>query len=181
MITKHIRWEKPTSGWMKLNTNGSSDDLVGVAGGGGLIRDEQGNWVAGYTRRVGKANSFTAEAWALRDGLVLCCQLNLSSIVVESDAKALIDALNNPVHDISVVSPLLDDCKQLAAQFSRIVFRHIYREANSCADHLANMGRLQSSEFVGYSSPPVDLLTLIEADCQGLYSVRHCLDSSFSC
>ena len=36
----------------------------------------------------------------------------------------------------------------------------IYREANSCADCLANMGRLQNSEFVGYSSPPVELLSL---------------------
>ena len=77
MITKHIRWEKPALGWMKLNTDGSFDDLLGVAGGGGLIRDEQGNWVAGYTRRVGRSNSFIAKAWALRDGLMLCSQLNL--------------------------------------------------------------------------------------------------------
>ena len=81
--------------------------------------------MAGYTRRVGRANSFIVDAWALRDGLVLCSQLNLSSIIVESDAKALIDALNNPVHDNSVVSPLLDDCKQLAAWFPRIIIRHL--------------------------------------------------------
>ncbi|KAK9991008.1 hypothetical protein SO802_025993 [Lithocarpus litseifolius] len=181
MITKHIRWEKPASGWMKLNTDGSFDDLLEVAGEGGLIRDEQGNWVAGYTRRVGRANSFIAEGWALKDGLVLCSQLNLSSIIVESDAKALINAFNNLVHDNSVVFPLLDDCKELAAQFSRIVSRHVYREANSCADRLANMGRLQNSEFVGYSSSPVELLTLIMAGCQGLYSKRLCLDTLFSC
>ena len=140
MITKHIRWEKPTLGWMKLNTDGFIDDLLGIARGGGLIRDEQGNWVAGYTRRVGKANSFIAEAWALKDGLVLCSQLNLSSVIVESDAKALVDALNNPAYDNSVGSPLYDDCKKLATQIPRLVFRHIYHEANLCADRLANMG-----------------------------------------
>ena len=32
-----------------------------------------------------------------------------------------------------------------------------------------------------YSSPPVDLMTVIVADCQGLYSKRICLDTLFSC
>ena len=146
-----------------------------------MIRDEQGNWVARYTRRVGRANSFIVDAWALRDGLVLCSQLNLSSIIVESDAKALIDALNNPIHDKLLVSPLLDDCKQLVAQFHRIIFRHIYCETNLCVDRLANMGRLQNSEFVGHTSPPMELLSLIVADCQGLYSKRLYLDTLFSC
>lgn len=62
MITRQIRWEKPASGWLKLNTDWSFDDLLGNAGGGGLIKYEQGNWVAGFTRKVGKANSFIAEA-----------------------------------------------------------------------------------------------------------------------
>ena len=169
MITKHVRWEKPASGWLKLNIDRSFDDLLGNAGRGGLIKDEQGNWVVGYTKKVGKANSFIAEAWALRDGLVLCNQLNLSNVFVELDAKALvdalnnpvfdnsmispIDALNNPVFDNSMISPLFADCRQ----FPRLVFRYIYCEANSCADRLANVGRLQNLDFVVYTSPPVDL------------------------
>ncbi|KAF3960850.1 hypothetical protein CMV_014465 [Castanea mollissima] len=176
-ITKYIRWEKPASGWLKLNTDGSFDDLLGNAGGVGLIRDEQGNWVAGFTRKLGKANSFIAEAWALRDGLMLCKQLNLSNVIAELDAKALVDALNKPSFDNSVISPLSDDCKQLASQIPRIVFRHIYREANSCADHLANVGRPQSLDLVAYNSPPVDLAPHIMADCQGLCAKKLCLDS----
>ena len=46
---------------MKLNTNGASNALLGLAGGGGLIRDEAGVWVAGFTRKLGKVNSFCAE------------------------------------------------------------------------------------------------------------------------
>ena len=181
MVIRQIRWEKPTSGWLKLNTDGSFDDLLGNIGGGGLIRNEQGDWVAGYTKKVGKANSFVAEAWALRDGLMLCNQMNLSNVIVELDAKALVDALNNPDFNNSVISPLFDDCKQLAAQIPQIVFRHIYREANLCADRLANVGRLQSLDFILYTSPPVDLVPFIVADSQGLYSERLCLDSLSSC
>lgn len=43
MIIKQIKWEKPESGWLKLNTDGSYDDSLGNAEGGGLIKDEHGN------------------------------------------------------------------------------------------------------------------------------------------
>lgn len=46
-IIKQVRWEKPRSGWLKLNTDGSYDDSLGNAGGGGVIIDEYGNWVVG--------------------------------------------------------------------------------------------------------------------------------------
>ena len=47
--------------------------------GGGLVRDEHGNWVAGFTRHIGTTNIFAAELWGLRDGLLLCRSLNISS------------------------------------------------------------------------------------------------------
>ena len=62
---RKIRWEKLEVGWMKLNTDGASNSLLGLAGGGGLIRDEAGRWVAGFTRKIGKANSFLAKLWTL--------------------------------------------------------------------------------------------------------------------
>ena len=41
-ILKCIRWEKPGAGWLILNTNGAVNGSSGQAGGGGLIRDENG-------------------------------------------------------------------------------------------------------------------------------------------
>lgn len=37
---REIRWEKPEIGWIKLSTDGALNALLGLAGGGGLIRDE---------------------------------------------------------------------------------------------------------------------------------------------
>ena len=42
-VMKNIRWEKPRSGWRKLNTNGSSLGNLGLVGVGGMIRDESSN------------------------------------------------------------------------------------------------------------------------------------------
>ena len=103
MVIKQIRWEKPEQGWWKLNTNGSWNAAVGSAVGGGLIRDSWGNWVTGFTRKLGSANSFIAEVWTLRDGLMLCVQRKLPIVIVEIDVKALVDAFNNPSYRNSVI------------------------------------------------------------------------------
>ena len=174
MAIRQVRWEKPNLGQVKLNTDRSSDASSSIAGGGGLIRDEQGNWVIGFTRKIGKANSFLAEIWALRDGLILCNQLDLNAVMVELDAKALVDALNNPFYVNSIISSLFDDCRQLVAQIPHLSIKHIYCEANRCADRLANLGSCQSLDFISYSFPPVDLVPLVAANCQRLYFDRLC-------
>ena len=71
-IMKQIRWEKPSNGWRKLNVDGASMGNPSRAGGGDLLRNKNGNWIGGFARRIGMANSFIAELWALRDGLLLC-------------------------------------------------------------------------------------------------------------
>ena len=66
---KNIRWEKPRAGWLTLNSDGSTASTLGPVGGGGLVRDENGDWVMGFARRIGNALSYLVELCALRDGL----------------------------------------------------------------------------------------------------------------
>ena len=180
MIMKQVRWEKPQVGWVKLNTDGASGPGTDRTGCGGIIRDEQGRWITGFSRRIGVANSFIAELWGLRDGLHLCCCRNFDSLEVEIDAKAVLDALLNPEYVNMIVSPLLDDCRTLAARFRRICFKHCYREANWCADKLAGIGANQSVDFIIFQSPPVDILTSLEEEASGMYRSRVCPESSVS-
>ena len=51
--------------------------------------------------------------WGLRDGLIFCCNLHLPSLIVELDAKATVDAFLNSNYENNVISPILDDCRQL--------------------------------------------------------------------
>ena len=119
--------------WLTLNMNGSATGKTGLAGGGGLIRDENGR-VTGFARRIGSTNSFMAELWALRDGLHLCLQANVHSVIIEVDAKAIVDAFNSPTSCNAFVSTIMEDCRNMANQIPQRSFRHIYREANKCAD-----------------------------------------------
>ena len=115
--SKLVRWEKPPSGWTKSNTDGASLGDSGVAGCGGIVRDEKGNWVAGFTRRIGITNSFKAELWGLQDGLTMCSNLNISSLIVELDAKVVVDIFHNVNYENIVLSPILDDCRHLMSRF----------------------------------------------------------------
>ena len=60
-INKSLRWERPSLGWKKLNTDDSWLRRTDRAGYGGLVRDDQVEWIVGFTRYIGSTNSFTAE------------------------------------------------------------------------------------------------------------------------
>ena len=107
--------------------------------------------------------------------------MNACAVLVELDAKSLVDALNNSSYCNSVISPLLDDCKLLMVQTPHIRIKHTYREANKCADRLANLGLFQSVNFLVHSYPPIELIPLIEADSQGACYNRLCPTFSSLC
>ena len=179
-VCKPVCWSKPASGWVKLNTDGSSLGNPGLAGGGDLIRDKEGKWITGFARKIGKTTSFIAELWALCDGLNMCINHSFAAVEVELDAKAIIDALANPSYTNVFVSSLMDDCRLLISQIPQICFRHYYREANRCADALARMGGTQASDFVNFVCLPEDLVQLLDFDLHGLYLNRMCPMSLFS-
>ena len=91
-LIRRVRWERPPEGWCKLNTDGVASGNSGLAGCGGIVRDEHGSWLASFSRRIGITTSFVAELWGLRDGLMMCNNLNITTLVVELDAKAIVDA-----------------------------------------------------------------------------------------
>ena len=51
---------------VKLNTDGSFCGSTGLVGCGGVVRDDAGRWVMGFSRSIGMTNSFAAKLWGLR-------------------------------------------------------------------------------------------------------------------
>lgn len=163
-----------------MNIDGSASSNSDPAGGGGLIRDENGDWMIGFARRTGNTNSFMAELWALRDGLQLCLQIHAHFVIIESYAKAIVDAFNSPTSSNSIVSSIMDDCRHMATRILQKRFRHIYKEANKCADFLARISILLDNDFIVFSSSPVDLDSSLEANANGLYVNRLCPEPLFA-
>ncbi|KAH1115540.1 hypothetical protein J1N35_008918 [Gossypium stocksii] len=92
-----VPWQGPTLEWQKLNTNGSSQGNPGKAGVGAIIRDHKGNWAKRCSRHIPKANSVEAELCALRDGLKLAVNLNITHLEIEVDATSIISLIPNTI------------------------------------------------------------------------------------
>ena len=142
---------------MKLNTDGTAGGDNSLAGYGGVIRDNGGHWIKGFCRRIGATSSFVAELRGLREGLMLCRNLNISSLVIQLDAKTIVDVLNNPSDADNIISSILDDCKLLVSHMHQIWIKHCFHQANRCPDR-----------------PPVDMIDVYEDDLKGMYFNRIC-------
>ena len=173
-VLRRIRWECPVQGWKKLNTDGSSNELHGLAGYGGVVRNEDGQWVAGFSKQIGVTNSFAVELWELREGLKLCCNLNIHCLVVKMNAKAIVDVLRNADYANNIISPILDDCRQLFTRFHQVHINHCFCQAHQCANGLTRMSFRMNTDFLIYDSPPVDILDVFEGDLNGMYFNKIC-------
>ena len=168
LILKSIRWEKPRNGWLTQNSDGLAAGNSGTTRGGGLIRDGNGEWVTGFARKFGTATSFLAELWTLQDGLLLCLQVHAQAVFIELDAKVTVDAFNLQTYSNTIVSSIMDDCRHLVTQIPQTRFKRVYREANRCADFLAKLGTSLERDFIVFSIPHVDLLSILKANASGL-------------
>ena len=84
------------------------------------------------------------------------------------------DALGNPNYVNNVVSPILDDCRLLVNYIPQIQFKHCYRQVNRCVDSLARMSCCLDVDFSFFSNPSVDILSVFEDDCNGVFCSRLC-------
>ncbi|XP_027164808.1 uncharacterized protein LOC113764959 [Coffea eugenioides] len=55
---------------------------------GGIIRDEAGHWLGGFSVGLGTASNILAELWAILRGLQLAWEKGYRKVIIESDSKA---------------------------------------------------------------------------------------------
>ena len=139
-IQHPVSWTKLDLGWFKLNTYASVLLSSNCAGEGGLIRDSYGSWIRGFSRLIGASNCLLAELWALRDGIAIAKNLNISKLVINVDATEVISLFSKPSSDNRLTQPIVDDCKNMLQVFQEYHMQHCFRETNKVADLLAKLG-----------------------------------------
>ena len=152
LVLKNIKWEKPRTGWLTSNTDGSVASISRLAGGGELIRDANGDWVTGFARRIGRTSSFMAELWAFCDGLQLCLQTHTQAVIIELDSKTIVEVFNLQAHSNTFISSMIEHCKHLISRIPQTWIRHIFREVNKCAGFLTKLGTSYKDDFMFFQS-----------------------------
>lgn len=79
-----IAWQPPQHSFVKLNVDGSVTGQPSLVASRGLLRDENGRWILGFTYKVGISFALMSELWALYWGLKLCWDKGYKKVQVES-------------------------------------------------------------------------------------------------
>ena len=71
----------------------------------------------GFARSIGFTTSIIAEIRALRDGLLLADQIGVQNLVIELDAKVVVELVQSETTSNAFYSSLLVDCRSLLGRF----------------------------------------------------------------
>lgn len=161
------KWEKPKSGWTKLNTDGSINSKS--AGFGGLLRDFKGDPICAFVSKALTADIFSVELWAIWRGLVLAWGLGIKVIWVESDSLSVVKTINRAQsHNPNAITFSCLNCIwELLGKFDRCKVSHSWRETNAAADYLAKMNLSGNDVVLWRNDFPEKLCRIIEDDAQG--------------
>jgi hypothetical protein len=75
----------------------------------------------------------------MRVGLLLAVHQGWSVVDIESDCATLIAALSSEMGNYSEISGVVSDCSMYRGKIHSIHTRHVYQEANECANRLARV------------------------------------------
>ena len=94
----------------------------------------------------------------------MCIALKIPAIIIELDAKLVVDLLQKEDRNQNGLDAILGGCKAGLKDIPMVKIQHCYREANKRANALARRGALLPQDFVVFLEPPADVSLLLSLD-----------------
>ncbi|XBJ07832.1 hypothetical protein VPH35_013286 [Triticum aestivum] len=128
-----------------------ADALQGAVGA--ALRDYKGGFIAASNERLEHVvDAGTAEAYALRHGILLAQQMGISKLIVELDCLEVINTMNRGF-TASCAAAIYSDSLVLTIGYTSVSFVHCPRETNSVAHVLARQV-VSALPWVWIDEPP---------------------------
>ncbi|GAY55924.1 hypothetical protein CUMW_167830, partial [Citrus unshiu] len=151
----------------------SSSRVQGSAGAGGIVRDESGKWILGYSKNLGTSNSLASELWALYHGLNLVWERGFRKVLVECNSHEAVKCLELPTSFLDPNRALILSCREYLCRNWDCKLQLILREANSCANWLAAHCENQPlGSLAVFDTPPYALAPIFQKDSTGIVQTR---------
>ncbi|MQL81184.1 hypothetical protein Taro_013643 [Colocasia esculenta] len=169
---KLIRWILPSKG-LVLNVDGASKGNPGTCGGGGCVRDCNGNLLFAFAHFYGFGSSLVAETRSLCDGLRLALDHGFHLAEIRSDSLTLVNSISSMKVPSWKCLHWWRDALSIIQTFD-INIKHTCRQANQLADALANVGCSSQSNALYFSagSLPPSCKGPLTMDRSGVPSLR---------
>ncbi|KAL9438890.1 hypothetical protein AB3S75_024539 [Citrus x aurantiifolia] len=117
-------------------------------------------------------HALMAELWGLVQGLRIAWEAGIKRLLVEVDSLCVIQMISKQVIVPNEFYALVAAVRKLAGRNWQISIIHIYREANSAADFMANMVHSLHHGIYLFSSPPMGIYSIIAQDLFGVTQPR---------
>jgi ribonuclease HI len=157
-------WVKPKENFVKLNVDAGFNADAGTGSTGAILRDDSGAFLAASCCGIPFiSDPSSAEARALRDGLILAGQIGCNRIEVNSDCMDVIEVMNQGGNSFGPAAAIYEECSMLCHSFVEVVFSHCPREANMAAHALARSSEGPES-IVWLDDPPDFIFSVLAND-----------------
>jgi ribonuclease HI len=132
---------KPVAGkTFFLQCDGGSRGNPGPAGIGVTLSDDRGTPVYELGEFLGECTNNIAEYTGLLRGLAAAKVLGATKLIVRSDSELLVRQINGVYRVKNAgIKPLYERALRLMRDIGDVKVLHVYREANTRADELANL------------------------------------------
>ncbi|CAN1120779.1 Putative ribonuclease H protein At1g65750 [Linum perenne] len=171
--TQLIGWRLGGEGWFTLNTDGSLRPSSCSAAAGGLIREDQGRFVVGFASKLGSCSVVRAEIKGIIEGMCLAWERGIRKLRIQSDSASAIRLLTEASWQKHQHWGLVCQFQELKSRSWELTIEHIYREANSAADFIANSGHDLELGTLVFCSPCIEFLNWIRYDLVGVSLPRR--------
>lgn len=138
--SRQINWEVPSPGWVKLNVDAAVTNFGATAAVGGVLRNEDGNFILGFAMDVGDATITIAELKAILTGLQLLRWKDFPNIEISSDSLTAVRMVQGGCSTLHPCFQLVKDIQDLMRCFHQCTISHTLREANQVAGAFAKFG-----------------------------------------
>ncbi|RLN32926.1 hypothetical protein C2845_PM03G31700 [Panicum miliaceum] len=167
----HLRWEKPQSGYVKLNVDTAFFEQSGLTGLGIVARNEKGEVIlAAHRLMTGCSDAEEAELMACKEGLKLAFQWIDEPIVLETDCLSVCKAIKSKEDNIGQLMFSLQEVVELIDEHFEVVIQHCRRDQNRVAHFLVQSACKELSSKVWIRHIPEVVAPFVADDCNFVLS-----------
>lgn len=137
-----------------------------------MIRNDKGDWVSGFSVNLGAGQVLEAVLWGLLKGMDLAWNNGCRFLEIEMDSLVAVQLVKSSINPLHPLFSLVANCQELLERDWYVVLSHVYRELNWVADMMARLSHNVDYGCRLFSSPPHEVIKLLEADHLGLAKPR---------
>ncbi|XP_058751102.1 uncharacterized protein LOC131624142 [Vicia villosa] len=134
-----VIWSPPPKDWIKVNVDGLARGMSSLMACGGIFRNMEAEHIGSFCDFFGEGDAATTELLAATIAIEKIKDLGFQKVWLESDCLLVVKAFS----DTSLVPWKIRSRWLGCLEYTRSIefmISHAYREANFCADLLANLG-----------------------------------------